>query len=189
MRSALSLPVLLLSSAALSASPLPSAAPLASLASAHSRRSSRYSAVFEKVVTSRTRELHFQSVPPKVHQAVRRKAHGCSQFWKRARSEVPAFGTLAARSAAGGQRRLGPGITSGSRAAQGNPPQARLAHATCGSQGRLGIRPGNPYRWWGLDTFWALFLLAHRGRRATTETPAPVTGISFTAVQPVRCWL
>ena len=40
------------------------------------------------------RWLHFQPAPPKVHPMVPREvhAHGCSQLWKRARSEFPDLG-------------------------------------------------------------------------------------------------
>ena len=51
-----------------------------------------YSAVFEKVATSRTRGLLFQPVPPKVHPVAPSEVHGHSQFWKRAGSEFPDFG-------------------------------------------------------------------------------------------------
>jgi len=92
------------------------------------------SAVFEKVLTSRTRGLHFQPVPPKVHPVPPREVHGCSQFWKRAGSEFPAFGVWPlgpqpADSGVLGAQRGGPVRRKGNRRNPGS------AHGSRGPQG------------------------------------------------------
>ena len=86
----------------------------------------KYSAVFEKRNTSRTRGLHFQPVPPKVHPVDPREVHGCSQFWKRAGCEFPAFGVWppGPRPAGSGVWGQNVEVPCGARATAANPARS-----------------------------------------------------------------
>ena len=91
-----------------------------------SNTGSIYSAVFEKRNTSRTRGLHFQPVPPKVHPVDPREVHGCSQFWKRAGCEFPAFGVWppGPRPAGSGVWGQNVEVPCGARATAANPARS-----------------------------------------------------------------
>ena len=113
-----------------------------------------YSAIFEKVFTLRTQGLHFQPVPPKVHPVAPREVHGCSQFWKRAGSEFPAFGVwlLGLRPADSGGWGHNERVPVTVRR-KGNRRKPGSGHGPRGPQGPKGIPPGHPCCWFSLDTF------------------------------------
>ena len=103
-------------------------------------------------------------MPPKVHPVAPREVHGCSQFWKRAGSEFPAFGVwpLGPQPADAGQRRFG-GTARGSCAAQGEPPQTRLGPWPPRPPGPLGHPPRPSPSLVELRRLFGPPFLAHRG--------------------------